>query len=139
MPTGTCACGAVRYEIATPFIEMHHCHCSRCRKSHGSAFATFASTRADGVTIRAGADALRDYRSSPVVRRRFCERCGANVFFHADPFPDLVWIAAGTLDGEPGIRPGAHAFVASRAEWFTPSDTLPSFDEYPPLPTSASG
>jgi hypothetical protein len=137
MPTGSCACGAVRYDVSTPFIEMHHCHCSKCRKSHGAAFATFASTRADGVRITHGADVLREFRSSPVVVRRFCGTCGANVFFAATPFPDLLWLAAGTLDGEPGIRPGAHAFIASRAAWYEPSDALPSFDGYPPPPTSA--
>ena len=137
MTTGSCACGEVRYEIATPFIEMHHCHCSRCRKTHGAAFATFTSTRADGVRVTKGAESLREFQSSPVVRRRFCGACGGHLFFDATPFPDLVWVAAGTLDGEPGIRPGAHAFVASRAAWYAPSDSLPCFDGYPPLPTSA--
>ncbi len=139
MPTGSCGCGAVRYEVTTPFVEMHHCHCSKCRKSHGAAFATYASTQAAGVHVVQGAEALRDFRSSPAVTRRFCATCGANVFFTATPFPDFVWIAAGTLDGEPGIRPGANAFVASRAEWYTVSDDLPRFDEYAPLPAPAGG
>ena len=44
MNRGSCLCGAVRYEVSDPFEEMHHCHCSKCRKAHGAAFSTFART-----------------------------------------------------------------------------------------------
>lgn len=138
MPTGSCGCGAVRYEVTTPFVEMHHCHCSKCRKSHGAAFATFAQTREEGVRVTQGADGLREFKSSPVVTRRFCGTCGANLFFAATPFPGAVWVAAGTLDDDPGIRAGANAFMGSRADWYEGTDALACFDTYPPL-TPASG
>ena len=35
---GSCLCGGVAYEMSPPFIFFHHCHCSRCRKSSGSAY-----------------------------------------------------------------------------------------------------
>jgi len=35
---GSCLCGGVAYEMSPPFIFFHHCHCSRCQKSSGSAF-----------------------------------------------------------------------------------------------------
>ena len=41
MPTGSCLCGDVAFEITGPVEQMGHCHCSMCRKFHGSAFATF--------------------------------------------------------------------------------------------------
>ena len=47
--------------------------------------------------------------------------------------PERVWVAAGTLDGDPGIRAGANAFVTSQAEWHELTDGLPRFDSYPPL------
>lgn len=130
---GSCGCGAVRYEVTTPFVEMHNCHCGRCRKTHGAAYATFAQTAVDGVRVTQGEAQIRDYASSPVVRRRFCGACGSNLFFVVSVMPERVWVAAGTLDGDPGIRPGANAFVTSQAPWHALTDGLPQFPEYPPL------
>ncbi|MGH8189559.1 MAG: GFA family protein, partial [Steroidobacteraceae bacterium] len=40
MPTGSCLCGVVRWEVSAPYQWMGHCHCSMCRKHHGSLFAS---------------------------------------------------------------------------------------------------
>ena len=56
--TGSCLCGAVRYRIRAPLQEIHHCHCSRCRKAHGAAFATYAGVAADTFAFTAGGRAL---------------------------------------------------------------------------------
>jgi hypothetical protein len=37
----------------------------------------------------------------------------------------------GTLDGDPGVRPGLHVFVAYKAPWFEISDSLPQHPELP--------
>ena len=38
----------------------------------------------------------------------------------------------GTVDGDPGVRPGSHIFVAHKAPWHDITDTLPQFPEWPP-------
>ena len=48
MATGTCLCGNIKFRLDGPFQMMMHCHCSRCRKHHGSAFATFVGAPATG-------------------------------------------------------------------------------------------
>ena len=40
---GSCLCGAVKYEFDEFLPHVAHCHCSMCRKFHGSAYATIAS------------------------------------------------------------------------------------------------
>lgn len=40
---GSCLCGAVTYQVSTPLKAITHCHCKKCQKSHGAAFATYAS------------------------------------------------------------------------------------------------
>ena len=37
---GACLCGAVTFAIAPPYRWFAHCHCSMCRKHHGSLFGT---------------------------------------------------------------------------------------------------
>lgn len=128
---GGCLCGAVRYEIAGALEEMHHCHCSRCRKAHGAAFSTFARVRADSLRVSSGEDRVRRFRSSPQVERSFCSECGSSLFFRFEPLADAVWVAVGTIDGDPGLRPQAHIFAASKAPWHEILDDLPRHDEYP--------
>jgi hypothetical protein len=132
MATGSCLCGAIRYEIGGPFEEMHHCHCAQCRKAHGAAFATFGRTSRGNLRFLSGGEKLRHFRSSPPVQRSFCGDCGSSLLFQFDPLPDLVWVAAGTLDDDPVMRPQAHIFVGSKAPWDTILDGLPQFPEYPP-------
>jgi hypothetical protein len=45
---------------------------------------------------------------------------------------DQVFIPAGALDDDPGVRPAAHIFVGSKAPWYEIRDELPRFDEWPP-------
>ena len=132
MVRGSCLCGIVRYEIAGALEEIHNCHCSRCRKAHGAAFSTFGRVAAAEFAITSGADAVRRYRSSPPVERSFCEVCGSNLTFRFEPLPDAIWVAIGTLDDDPGARPSAHIFAASKAPWHAIKDDLPAYDEYPP-------
>lgn len=39
---GSCLCGAVAFKVRLPFHEFVNCHCSRCRKASGSAYAANA-------------------------------------------------------------------------------------------------
>mgnify|MGYP000342018160 FL=1 len=39
---GGCMCGAVSYEIADRFLYAMNCHCSKCRRTTGSAFKPIA-------------------------------------------------------------------------------------------------
>jgi hypothetical protein len=133
MLQGSCLCGTVRYAITGPVHDVHHCHCSMCRKAHGTAFSTFARLTAGDFQITAGADHVRSYRSSPPIARTFCDACGARLTVRFDGMPDAVWVSVGTLDDDPGVRPGVHMFVASKAPWEEISDALPQFPEYGPM------
>ena len=124
MITGRCLCGDVRYELDGPIAFMNTCHCSICRRITGTAYGVFAQARADGFRWIAGEERLRYYESSAGTRRSFCGRCGAKMPI---VFADLghVTIPAGTLDGDPGVRPAVHVHVASKAPWFEITDALP--------------
>jgi hypothetical protein len=44
----------------------------------------------------------------------------------------VMEVVLGTVDGDPGVRPGEHIFVGFKAPWYEISDTLPQFEEWPP-------
>lgn len=133
MLAGSCLCGAVRFTVAGPVHDVHHCHCARCRKAHGAPFSTFARLAAHDFRIEAGADALGRHRSSPPVERTFCAVCGTRLTFRFDGMPDAVWVSLAAFDDDPGVRPGAHTFVGSKASWHEIADDLPQFTEYGPV------
>lgn len=129
MSRARCLCGAVAWEIDGPFDLMSHCHCARCRKTHGAAFATYVSGPAGTFRLQ-GAENVVRWESSPGFFRCFCGRCGSVV--PGDPFEGRIFVPAGNFDDDPGARPLAHIFVAFKAPWFDIHDALPRFDAFPP-------
>lgn len=128
---GSCLCGAVGFVITAPIVNMGYCHCSMCRRQHGSAFSIYCETSATGYRIERGADAIVHYVSSPGIERRFCGRCGSKLSYHAAVAPTQVWIAAGALDDDPGVRPSYHIFTGAKADWFEITDDLPQHAAFP--------
>jgi hypothetical protein len=129
--TGSCLCGAVRYELRGPFSHMAHCHCSICRKHHGAPFATFVASPLDGYRVLAGGDNTGRYDSSPHWHRPWCLTCGSVL---PTPMPEigLVIGPAGNLEGDLGVTPAMHMFAGSKAPWYTITDGLPQHEAYPP-------
>jgi hypothetical protein len=131
MTDGRCLCGALRYQIDGPFVDMVHCHCSMCRKHHGAPFATWAVAPLSGFRWVGDTSTLASYKSSEKGHREFCRVCGS-VAPLLDTAIGLAIAPAGNLVDDPGIRPTKHMFVASKAGWYTITDTLPQYEEYPP-------
>jgi hypothetical protein len=137
MPTGSCLCGRVAFEIAGPVSPIQYCHAARCRKATGAAFAPeLAANAADFRWVR-GADLVAVYeapllRKPPPYRHAFCRTCGS-------PLPvalegtGLVVLHAGVLDDEPETRPFRHIFVSQKPSWHVIMDTLPQFALHAPV------
>ena len=131
MTEGHCLCGALRYQIDGPFVDMLHCHCSMCRKHHGTPFATWAAAPIAGFRWLTDTSSLATYRSSERGHREFCRICGS-VAPMVEESLGMVIAPAGNLEGDPGIRPTKHMFVGSKAGWYEITDDLPQHEEYPP-------
>ena len=131
MIQGHCLCGAVRYEIDGPLSNLLHCHCSMCRKHHGTAFATWAVAPLSSFRLTAGADSIERYASSPGLHRSFCRHCGS-VVPDAMEARGLVILPAGNLEGDLGMLPQFHMLTGSKAKWYRIEDDLPQYEEYPP-------
>ncbi|WP_130618799.1 GFA family protein [Dyella amyloliquefaciens] len=125
---GQCLCGAVRYAVQDAFVYAVYCHCSRCRRTTGSAFKPLAGIERGKLSIVEGeADATRfgDEQGYDL----HCRRCGS-LLYSVVREGQFVHVAMGTLVDEPSIRPDKHIFVGSKAAWFTITDGLPQFLEH---------
>jgi len=132
MYTGGCLCGAVRFEISGPIRNIVYCHCSRCRKAQGSAFASNGIVQASDFNILAGANALTAYESTPGQTKYFCKTCGSPILSRTAAKPEQVRIRLGAIDSDIEERPMAHIFVASKANWEEIAGDLPQFEAYEP-------
>jgi hypothetical protein len=131
MPEGRCLCGALRFEADPPFQFMVNCHCSMCRKHHGSAFATFIAVPPAAFRWISGEANVGVYASSESAARAFCRVCGS-VAPHLLPAIGQIIIPAGNLEGDLGVTPQMHIFAGSRAPWHEITDELPRSEAYPP-------
>jgi len=128
---GSCLCGAVHFEVEGDFERFYLCHCAFCRKDTGSAHGTnLISSQAD-LTWISGQDSVRRF-TLPTTRhsRSFCTTCGSALPYVVEAGGPLV-VPAGSLNCDVPIRPNAHIFVASRANWDDGWEDVPETGRFP--------
>ena len=123
---GQCLCGSVVYELHGPLRDVIVCHCVECRRWGGHFAAMTAVPRHRLVLRRAGGLRWIDSPDSELhARRGFCFECGSSLFWEA-PGRDTVSVAAGTLDGDPGIRTIGHIWTEQAGTYYAlPDDGQP--------------
>jgi hypothetical protein len=113
--SGSCLCGAVRFEVTGPLRAVIACHCSQCRKQTGNYMsATGAKDEYLKLTETRG---LKWYRSSDTARRGFCSECGSTLFWKGDG-RDYTAIAAGSIDGVTGLKLAGHIFCDDAGDYY---------------------
>ena len=130
--TGSCHCGAVQYEIHGELGPIVCCHCSQCRKSQGTAFATNSPIKSADFHCVSGEEALTKYPTSPEKIRAFCKNCGSPIYSQLIDKPETMRLRIGTLDTKIDAKPSAHIYVGSKAEWYEINDDLPRYEELEP-------
>ena len=128
---GSCLCGAVAFEFEGRPIGMVNCHCRPCRRAMGAGFATFVTVEPEAFRWLAGESDIVQYsgEGSPHARSAFCGTCGSPMPRSAPS--GRIDIPAGSLDGDPGVRPGANLRVAEKADWVALDADLPAFATVP--------
>jgi hypothetical protein len=126
--SGGCLCGGVRFEVEAPLLSASWCHCSRCRRRTGGPASVQARIASGSLRIVSGAELVRSYRPAEGFAKDSCSECGSQLWSR-DPDDGLVHsVRLGAFDGDPGIRPSYHQFVADAAVWDElPEDGLPRY------------
>lgn len=109
----TCLCGAISESgslltsPSLPITSAGICHCNPCRQTTGSlspSFPPLNSSPAEDTLSR-----LKGYRSSDIITRYFCSKCGCHCFlFH---HPRNKWYCLG------GIIEPSPSFQLDNASW----------------------
>lgn len=130
--SGSCLCGQVTSTVTGPFDAFYQCHCDRCQKKTGSAFASLIFTSPDKITWHSGVDLIKRFDLPNAVRfsNCFCSECGSQVPYLSRDGSKLA-IPAGYLAGDPGIVPQANIFWEERTCWYDQGQAAQKFDQYP--------
>ena len=131
--SGSCLCGKVTYRVTGNMKIFQYCHCSRCRKFTGSAFASNLLVSPDQFRWSTGEDLVGRYEQPDAKHfaTSFCKHCGSSLPWLAKSGRSVV-VPAGTLDGNPQIKPFQNIYCASRAVWYQAPNSLPEYDQLPP-------
>jgi hypothetical protein len=122
MLKGSCNCGGVRFELAQTPTSPTACHCVQCRRQSGHFFASADVPKAALKLL--ASEPLGWYQASAKVRRGFCTRCGAWLFW--EPIErDWISVALGAIDAATGLKLQRHIFVAEKGDYYDIADGLP--------------
>ncbi|HEY0267552.1 MAG TPA: GFA family protein [Rhizomicrobium sp.] len=109
---GGCLCGAVRYTVTARPISIHACHCNDCRKLTGVAHLLMVGTARDAFAATGAVDRFTKHadsgRTLDLVR---CAACGTRLWHEPHASPNLIFVAAGTLDDPSWAIPTVHIWV----------------------------
>jgi hypothetical protein len=133
---GGCLCRAVRFEInADAPLGARYCWCRVCQYLGAGTGAVSALFRREDVAV---SGPLTDYvcqaDSGATMHRRFCARCGTDVFSEAEERPQFIFVRSGTLDDPNLASPTATIWTRSAPEWACFDLDLPQVEGQPPPP-----
>ncbi|WP_448548105.1 GFA family protein [Thalassotalea fusca] len=129
---GSCLCKAVKVAIKGEISSIIHCHCSLCRKSTGSAYATNGFVNTSDFQMLSGQEAIASYELKPGKARHFCRICASPIYSSNSADPTRIRLRLGLLDSDIEERPISHNFVTSKANWEEFDSNLPHYEKHEP-------
>jgi hypothetical protein len=118
MIEGGCFCKKVRYAIDDGTYLSVNCHCTMCRHIHAAPYVTWLVVPADRFQYLTAAPAQFD--SSAKGSRYYCSACGTQVACVNADHPEIIDVAAGSLDSPEAFEPTYDAFADTRLAWVHP-------------------
>jgi hypothetical protein len=122
MHTGSCNCGAIRFEVQGELHKPDACHCQTCRRQSSHYFVSTDLQRT-ALTIH-GSEKITWYRSSEKVQRGFCSICGCALFWDVTG-RDKIAVGMGAFDSPTRTQLSLHIFVAEKGDYYEITDGLP--------------
>ena len=129
---GGCACGEVRYRLASAPMFVNCCHCTECRRQTGSAFVingVIETSRIDVVSGQPKAVAVPTGSGRPHDIYR-CPTCKIALWSDYGRRAALRFVRIATLDNPAALPPNAQIFTRSKLAWVKLSQDIPAFDVF---------
>lgn len=132
MIKGSCLCGSIAFEAEEAPGMVFNCHCTRCRKAHGAAFATQIVAKIETLKFLNGRDLLSEYKA-PHTIRAFCSSCGSRLMNYGKGNFKYLSIAVAAVDGRPELKPIGDCFVPEKLEFIQLDEFTAHYTAMPDL------
>lgn len=127
--SGSCLCKKVAFEVIGEFTAFFFCHCSRCQKGSGSAHGANLFSQTAELSWISGKESVKTFRIEGTrFIKSFCETCGSGL---PNKNMDLLVVPAGSLDCDVDVKPNAHIFCGSKANWDQDLELVAKFENFP--------
>lgn len=119
---GGCTCGHVRYQVISPPLIVHCCHCRDCQKNSGSTFALNALFETDRVELLSGEIETVTVPTPSGTGQDIsrCYKCKVAVWsnYNMGGLRERIrFIRVGTLDEPYRFSPDVHIYCRSKHPW----------------------
>lgn len=128
---GSCLCGQITFEIIGEFDSFYLCHCKHCQKDTGSAHAANLFATNAKLNWLSGQKNSKTFNLAQTRHAKsFCSNCGSALPME-QANGQLLVVPAGSLDSPVSLKPNAHIFCASQANWEEAMSEAKKFDQFP--------
>lgn len=130
--SGSCLCGALRYETTAAPLFQGFCQCTDCHKV-GSGHEAAIGVPTSSVKISGKFTTYtKKGDSGQQIHRHFCPTCGGVAFVRGDVFPDVTIVNGSLLDDPSLFKPDHVIFARSALHWDHVDPKLMKFEAMPP-------
>ena len=129
---GGCACGGVRFEMATPSVWAWHDHARTSQRAQGCAYATYVGSWKSKFRLVDGEALIARWEEPDTgAVRSFCSRCGAPLFYERAHAPKMINIPRALFDRGVGREPRYHLHIEEGPAWAYDNGRLVPLKAYP--------
>jgi len=130
--TGKCLCGDISFEANGDVPVMANCHCTDCRHSTGSAYATLMFVKESDVTLT-GTPKTFQHKSDAgtTMTKSFCGDCGTPLFTQNSAREGMLGLRAGLIEEQAEFAPKVNVYVSSKMNATVLDDSLKAFEKMP--------
>lgn len=114
---GGCLCGAVRYRLNARPLAVNACHCVDCKRSSGTGAGVFLHAKREDFVLEQGelSHFCKTADSGREIDIAHCAVCATRMWHEPRAVPELVLVAAGTLDDSRWAVPTSHIWTQTAA------------------------
>ena len=130
--TGKCLCGEISFEADGDIPVMANCHCTACRQSTGSAFATLMFMKQSDVKVTGTPKTFQhNSDAGSVMTKHFCSTCGTPLFTQNSTREGMLDLRAGLINEHEQFAPKVNVYTSSKMAATILDDQLPAFEKMP--------
>lgn len=130
--SGSCLCGALRFEATAEPLFQGFCQCTDCRKVGCGHYAAIGLPE-DAVKVSGKFTSYATQGDSgKMIHRHFCPTCGGMAFDKGDAFPGVTIVNGALLDDPSMFKPQSVVYTRSAVAWDHLGPGLVKFATLPP-------